>query len=220
MKPAVFLSIFCMVFCLCSVSCRSAATADEESIILSEVLEIEDCVLSVPYLLVTPDVLAVLPELVRDEAKKHCGRPGTVVVASSLRPRYVRLIRRQDRLLLGSDDPTSARNTVFLSVISGLGETADTIRNIKIENPASPDPWDLGIFMKRYPELADRIAELPPDDERLNALAPASRELLSRGSTRVMLERHSRTKDEAALEEAARAEQEQIGVLEELLNSK
>ncbi len=145
---------------------------------------------------------------------------GTVVVASSLRPRYVRLIRRQKRLLLGSDAPPSERNTVFLSVISGVGETSDAVRSIKIENPASPDPWDLGVFMKRYPELADRIFELSPDDERLEALVPAARELLSRGSTRIMLERHSRTKDQAALEAAARAEQEQIGVLEEILHSK
>ena len=40
------------------------------------------------------------------------------------------------------------------------------------------------------------------------------------GSTRVMLERHSRTKDPAAQEAAAQAEQEQMGVLEEILNSK
>ena len=219
MKSAVLLSIFCLMLCFCAASCRSAADADEGSAVLSEVLEIEDCVLTEPYMLVTPDVLDALPEAVRDEAKKYCGNTGTVVVASSLHPRYFRLIRRRERLLLGSDDPPSARNTVYLSVIAGLGEAADSIRSIKIENPASPDPWDLGIFMKRYPELADRIGELPSDDERLNALAPAARELLSRGSTRVMLERHSRTKDPSALEEAVRAEQEQIGVLESILGS-
>ena len=207
-----------MMLGLCAVSCRSAGTA--ESTVGSEVLEIEDCTLSVPCMLVTPDVLDTLPEPVRDEAKKHCGSPGTVVVASSLRPRYFRLNRRRERLLLGSDEAPAVRNTVYLSVIAGLGEEADSVLSIAVENPASPDPWTLGIFMKRYPELADRIAELPPDDERLDVLKPAARELLSRGSTRVMLERHSRKNDPAALEAAAHAEQEQIVVLEEILNSK
>ena len=212
-------TIICLTLCFGSAACRSTAENDESGAI-SEVLEIDDCVLSAPFVRVTPDTLDTLPEPVRDEAKKYCGKPGTVVVASGLRPRYFRLIRRQDRLLLGSDETKALRKTVYLSVIAGLGEASETIRSIKIENANSPDPWDLSIFMKRYPELADRIVELPPDDERLKALAPAARELLSRGSTRIMLERHSRTKDEAALEEAARAEQEQIGVLEEILNSK
>ena len=105
-------------------------------------------------------------------------------------------------------------------VVSGLGEAAGTIRSIRIENPDSPEQWNLGVFMKRYPELAERIAGLPPDDERLDSLRSAARELLSRGSTRVMLERHSRTRDPAALESAEQAEREQIGVLEEILNSK
>ena len=50
-------------------------------------------------------------------------------------------------------------------------------------------------------------------------LEPAARELLKRGSTRIMLERHSRVKDPDALDAAMQAEQEQIGVLEEILNS-
>ena len=137
-----------------------------------------------------------------------------------MRPRYFRLIRRQECLRLGSNDAPIERNTVFLSVIAGLGEAADSIRSIKVENPDSPEPWNLGVFIKRYPELADRIADLPPDDERLADLDPAARELLKLGSTRIMLERHSRTEDPAALEAAVRAEQEQIAVLEEILNLK
>ncbi len=220
MKPNFILSILCLMLCAGAVSCRSTAAADVETVGASEVMEYEDCVLSGPYMLVTADTLETLPEAVRDEAKKHCGKPGTVVAASSLRPRYFRLIRRQERLLLGSDDVLAERNTVFLSVISGLGEAADSVRSIAVENPDSPEPWNLGVFMKRYPGLADRIAGLPPDDERLDALRAAARELLSRGSTRIMLERHSREKDPAAVGAAVQAEQEQIGVLEEMLNSK
>jgi hypothetical protein len=219
MKHLLF-SILCLMTCIGAVSCRSTAAADAETVGASEVLELEDCVLSVPCILVTPDMLGTLPEAVRDEAKKHCGKPGIVVVASSLRPRYFRLVRRQKCLLLGSNDAPVERNTVFLSVITGLGEAADFIRSIKIENPDSPDPWNLGVFIKRYPELAGRITDLPPDDERLAVLESAARELLKRGSTRIMLERHSRTKDPAELEEAVRAEQEQIAVLEEILNLK
>lgn len=220
MKSTVLLFLFCMMLCLGAASCRSAANAEAENAVMSEVMEIVDCVLDVPCMLVTPDELDALPEAVRDEAKKYCGKQGVVVVASSLRPRYFRLIRRQECLLLGSVEIQSAQKIVYLSVVSGLGEAAETIRTIRIENPDSPEPWNLGVFMKRYPELADRIAGLPPDDERLDSLRSAARELLSRGSTRVMLERHSRTKDPAALESAEQAEQEQIGVLEELLNSK
>jgi len=219
MRSNILLSILCLMLCLASAACRSTPDPAESGI-LSEVLEISGCELSVPCVQVTADVLVSLPEPVRAEAEKHCGRSGTVVVASSLRPRYFRLIRSQERLLLGSVEMKPAQKAVYLSVIDGLGEAADSIRSIKIENPDSPDPWDLGIFIKRYPSLAGRIAELPPDDKRLADLAPAARELLSRGSTRVMLERHSRKNDPAALEAAAQAEQEQIGVLEEILNSK
>ena len=219
MRPTVFLYLFCLMLCLGAVSCRSTAKTDAETVVMSEVMEIQDSVLDVPCLLVTADTLGTLAEAARGEAEKHCGKPGIVVVASSLRPRYFRLIRRQDCLLLGSDDVPTVRNTVFLSVISGLGEVADSLRSIRIENPDSLEPWNLGVFMKRYPELADRIAELPPDDERLDSLRSAARELLSRGSSRVMLERHARTKDPAAIGAALQAEQVQIGVLEEILGS-
>ena len=220
MKTNAVPLIACLLFCLGAAACRSTAEADAEAVGLSEVLEIDDCVLSALCMHVTPDVLDTLPDPVRIEAEKHCGKKGTVVVASSLRPRYFRLIRGQQRLVLGSDETRPLRNAVFLSVIVNLGEAVDSIRSIKIENPDSPDPWDLGIFIRRYPELAGRIAELPPDDERLAELGPAARELLSRGSTKVMLERHSRREDPVALEAAVRAEQEQIGVLESILNSK
>lgn len=220
MKPNLILSILCLILCAGAVSCRSTEVSDAEPVVASEVMEIEDCVLSEAYMLVTPDTLGSLPEAVRAEAEKHCGRSGVVVVASSLRPRYFRLIGRQERLLLGSDESPVARNTAFLSVITGLGEAADSIRSIAVEKADSPEPWNLGVFMNRYPELADRIAELPPDDERLDSLRIAARELLSRGSTRIMLERHSRTKGPAALEAAAQAEQEQIRVLEDILNPK
>lgn len=220
MRPTIFLSLFCLMLCFGAVSCRSTADADAETVVMSEVMEIQDSVLDEPCVLVTADTFETLPEAVRDEARKYCGKPGLVVVASSLRPRYFRLVRRQERLLLGSDDVPAERNTVFLSVITGLGEAADSIRSITVENPDSLEPWNLGVFMKRYPELADRIAELPSGDERLDSLRPAARELLSRGSSRIMLERHSRTKDPAAIEAAVQAEQEQIGVLEEILSSK
>ena len=220
MRSIVFLSVFCMMLCFGAVSCRSTAAEDAETVGASEVMEIPECVLSVPCVLVTPDVLDELPEAVRNEAAKFCGKPGVVVVASSLRPRYFRLIRRQERLLLGSVEIVSAQKIVYLSIISGLDDAADSVRGVSIENPDSPAPWNLGVFIRRYPELADRIGELPPGDERLAALDPAARELLSRGSTRIMLERHSRTPDPAALEEAVRAEQEQIGVLEAILNGK
>ena len=219
MKTNILLSILCLLVCAGAASCRS--TPEEvESGAISEVLEIEGCVLSEPCVLVTRDVLDTLPEGVRAEAKKYCGDGGTVVVASSLRPRYFRLVRQQNRLLLGSVEVASAQKIVYLSVICGLGGAADSIRSIKIENPGSPDTWDLGIFIKRYPELAARIGAIPPGDGRLAALGPATKELLSRGSTRVMLERHSREKDPAEIEAAEQAEQEQIGVVEDILNSK
>ncbi len=220
MRPTIFLSLFCLMLCFGAVSCRSTADADAETVVMSEVMEIQDSVLDEPCVLVTADTLETLPEAVRDEARKYCGKPGLVVVASSLRPRYFRLVRRQECLLLGSVEIQSVQRIVYLSVISGLGEDADAIRSIRIENPDSLEPWNLGVFMKRYPELADRIAELPSDDERLDSLRPAARELLSRGSSRIMLERHSRTKAPAAIEAAVQAEQEQIGVLEEILSSK
>lgn len=220
MKTNVLFLTVCLVLCLGSAACRSTAEADVEAVGLSEVLEIDDCVLSEPCVLVTRDVLETLPDPVRIEAEKYCSKPGTAVVASGLRPRYFRLIRGQRRLVLGSDETNSLRNTVFLSVIGNLGEAADSIRSIKTEKTDSPDPWDLGVFIGRYPELAGRIAELPPDDERLAELRPAARELLSRGSTKVMLERHSRVKVPAALDAAVRAEEEQIGVLEAILDSK
>ena len=221
MKSKHVLSVLflCLMLCVGSASCRSTAAEDDGFGGISEVLEIEDCVLSVPCVQVTPDILDTLPEPVRKEAVKYCGEPGTVVVASSLRPRYVRLIRRQERLLLGGVEEQPARNSVYLSVIGGLGDAADSIRSIQFENPDSPEPWNLGVFVNRYPELADRISDLPPGDERLAVLEPAARELLKRGSTRVMLERHSREKDPDAIAAAVRAEQEQIGVLEEILRS-
>lgn len=219
MKHRSVLSILCLLLFAAAASCRSTSAADAETVGASEVLEIGDCELDAPYMLVTQDVLVTLPEAVRDEAKKYCGNPGVVVVASSLRPRYFRLNSRQECLLLGSSDDPVPRNMVFLSVITGLGEAAESIRGIAVENPDSPLPWNLGVFIKRYPDLSDRIASLPPGDERLAPLEPAARELLSRGSTRVMLERHSRTKDPAELEAAVQAEREQIGVLEEILNS-
>jgi len=220
MRSDILLTILCLLTCLCSVSCRSTAETDAESVCVSEVMEIDGCVLNVPYVQATPDALDTLPEPVRTEAEKYCGKPGVVVVVSSLRPRYFRLIRSQRRLLLGSVETKSVRDVVYLSVIDGLGEVADSIRGIKVENPDSPDPWDLGVFIRRYPDLADRIGALPPGDGRLAALGPAARELLSRGSTKVMLERHAGTKDPSELEAAVRAEREQIGVLEDILNSK
>ena len=219
MKPIIVLSFFCVLLCFGAVSCRSAAQENPEPAVMSEVMEIADCILDAPCVLVTPDTLETIPEAVRDAAKKYIGKPGVVVVASSLRPRYFRLIRRQECLLLGSVEIRSAQKIVYLSVITGLDEAADTIRDIRIENPDSAEPWNLGVFMKRYPELADRIAELLPDDERLDPLRTAARELLSRGSSRVMLERHARTKDSAAIEAALQAEQEQIRVVEGILNS-
>lgn len=219
MRSNLLLSIVCLMLCLGFAACRSTTETAESGGGISEVLEIEGCTLSEPFVQVTPDLLDTLPEPVRDVAKKYCGKPGTVVVASNLRPRYFRLIRRQERLLFGSVEIKSAQRVVYLSVIDGLGEAAASIRSIKLENPDSPDPWDLGVFIKRYPELSDRIVGLSPGDERLASLEPAARELLKRGSTRIMLERHSRTKDPDALEAAVQAEQEQIGVLEEILNS-
>jgi len=220
MRSIILLPIFYMMLFFGAASCRSTAKEDAETVVMSEVMEIADCVLNEPCMLVTTDTLETLPEAVRGEAKKYCGKSGVVVVASSLHPRYFRLIRRQECLLLGSVEIRSAQKIVYLSVITGLGEAADTIRNVRIENPDSLEPWNLGVFMNRYPELAEHLAELLPDDERLDPLRTAARELLSRGSTRIMLERHSRTKDPAALEAAVQAEQEQISVLEELLNSK
>ncbi len=220
MRLSFFRLSICIMLCLGAASCRSAAKPDIETAGASEVMEIADCVLDSPCVLVTPGVLDALPEPVRKEAKRFVGKPGTVVVASSLRPRYFRLIRRSGRLLLGSVEIKSARKIVYLSVVACPGEAADAVRSVAVENPDSPEPWDLGVFMNRYPELSVRIGELPPGDARLDPLRAASRELLSRGSTRVMLERHARTKDPAALEAAVQAEQEQIGVLEEILNSK
>ena len=218
MKFNVILSIICLMFCIVSASCRSSA-GDAGAGIVPEFLEIEGCSLPEDCMLVTPETLDSLPEPVFAEAKKHCGKPGVVVVVSSLRPRYLRLIRGQGRLLLGSVEIKSSRQVVYLCVMSGLGEAADSILSVEIENPDETLPWNLGIFISRYPELASSLGELPPGDERLNLAEPAARELLRRGSTRTMLEKHARGKDPAALEEAVQAEKEQIRVLEEILSS-
>lgn len=182
--------------------------------------EIDGCSISVPCMILTPETLETVPEPVIEAAKKYCGKPGFVVVASSLRPRYLRLIRPQGRLLLGSVEVNPSREIVYLCVLAGLDGETDSIRSVKVENPDSPAPWELGVFIKRYPELASRLGELPDGDDRLEAADPAARELLSLGSTRTMLEKRAGRADPDALDEAKRAEQKQIGVLENFLNSK
>lgn len=217
MKSDIVLTILCSLLCLASASCRSAGE-DAEYGVIPEMLEFADCTLPVPCMIVTPETLGELPEPVREMAEKHCGSPGTLVVASGFRPRYFRLIREQGRLLLGSVEINPSAGTVYLCVLSGLGEAAETIRSVRIEKPDALEPWNLGVFVRRYPELAARLNDLPPGDGRLEAADSAARELLSRGSTRVMLEKRS-AGNTAALEKAIRAEREQIGVLEDILNS-
>lgn len=218
MKSDIVLTILCFLLCLAAASCRSAGE-DAEYGVIPEMLEFADCTLPVPCMIVTPETLGELPEPVLEAAEKHCGRPGTLVVVSGFRPRYFRLIREQGRLLLGSVEINPSAGTVYLCVLSGLGEVAETIRSVRIEKPDALEPWNLGVFVRRYPELAARLNDLPPGDGRLEAADSAARELLSRGSTRVMLEKRS-AGNTAALEKAIRAEQDQIGVLEDILNSK
>jgi len=219
MKIKTAMSVLCLAFAVVSASCRSDGEADGQKSI-PEFCEIEGCSLSVPCMIVTPDTLGSLPGPVAEVAEKHCGKPGTVVVASSLRPRYLRLLREQGRLLLGSLEVNPSREIVYLCVLEGIGEAADSSLSIKVENPEAQAPWDLGVFVKRYPELAARLGELPPDDDRLVAAEPAARELLRRGSTRTLLEKQTAGAASDALEEARRSEQEQIAVLEDILNSR
>ena len=218
MKSDIVLTILCFLLCLASASCRSAGE-DAEYGVIPEMLEFADCTLPVPCMIVTPETLAELPEPVLEMAEKHCGSHGTLVVASALRPRYFRLIREQGRLLLGSVEIAPSAGTVYLCVLSGLGDAAETIRSIRVENPDALETWNLGVFIRRYPELSARLNDLPPGDERLEAAESAAQELLRRGSTRVMLEKRA-GENSAAMEAAVQAEQEQIGVLEDILNSK
>ena len=213
------MSIFCSALCAAAVSCRSSGTEPDPGGI-SEFREFGGCTLSVPCLLVTPDTLGDLPDAVRGEAEKFLGKAGTVVAVSSLRPRYLRLIRQQGRLLLGSVEINPSTETVYLCVLSGIGDEAESVRSIQIENPDEPDPWDLGIFIRRYPDLSARLGALSPGDDRFEEAVPAARELLRRGSTRTMLEKHGRAKDAGALEEARQAEAEQIAVLDRILDVK
>ena len=216
MKNSLILSFFCAVLCFAAVSCRSSSGNSAEFGGIPEYLEFGDCVLSEPCTIVTPETLDSLPEPLLETARKHCGKSGTVVVVSSLRPRYFRLLRQQGLLLLGSVEVDPSHGTAFLCVLSGLGETAELIRSVRIENPESPEPWNLGVFAKRYPELTDRLNALNPEDERFEAAVSATRELLNRGSTRILLEKKARENADA-LDDAVRAEQEQIGVLEDIL---
>ena len=218
MRSSIVLFVFCLVSCVAAVSCRSSG-AETGPGGLAEFREFEGT-LSVPCLLVTTETLGDLPETVRETAEKFSGKEGTVVVVSALRPRYLRLIRQQGRLLLGSVELNPSTGIVYLCVLSGIGDAAETVRSIKVENPDHPDPWDLGVFIQRYPELAARLNELPPGDARLEAAAPAVTELLRRSSTRILLEKRMRTADSPALEEARRAEEEQVSALENILNSK
>ena len=207
------------MLCIVAVSCRSSSGTDHGPGGIPEYLEFEGCSIPEPCMIVTPETLGSLPAPLLETAEKHCGAPGTVVLVSEVRPRYLRLLRSQGLLLLGSVEVNPSHGIVFLSVLSGLGEAADSIRGVRIENPDSPDTWNLSVFARNYPELTARLNELLPGDVRLEAADPAARELLSRCSTRIMLEKKPGT-DAAALEEAVRAEQEQIGVLEAILNGK
>lgn len=220
MKFNVVLFICCISACLVSASCRSSG-GNAGTDIEPTFQEIEGCRLSVPCMILTPETFETeaVPGPVLEAAKEFRGKPGTVVVASSLRPRYLRLIREQGRLLLGTVEIAPSREIVYLCVLTGLGGEADSVRSVKVEDPASPAPWDLGVFIRRYPELAARLNDLPPGDARLAAAEPEVRELLRRGSTRTMLEKQPRGADAAALDEAVRAEQEQIGVVETIVNS-
>ena len=217
MKSAIVLTILSFLLCFASASCRSAGE-DAKYGVVPEMLEFADCTLPVPCMIVTPETLGDLPEPVLEAAETHCGKPGTLVVVSALRPRYFRLLREQGRLLLGSVEIDPSAGTVYLCVLSGLGDAAETIRSIRVENPDAIETWNLGVFIRRYPELAARLNDLPPGDGRLDAAESAAQELLRRGSTRVMLEKRS-AGNTAALDEAIRAEQEQIGVLESILST-
>ena len=206
-------------FALVSASCRS--TADEvEPACIPEFMEIEDCAFDRPCLLVTPDELAELPEAIRAEAAKHCAKPGVAVVVSSLRPRYLRFLRSQGRLILGTVELNPSVKTSYLCVLSGLGDDAAAIRSVSVENAESPDPWNIGVFVKRYPELASRLGEVAPDDPRRERLASEAAKLLSLGSTRTMLERHSTSAQaDGRLEEAEADERRQIDAIEAILSS-
>jgi len=208
-----------VLFTLVSVSCRS--TADEvEPVCIPEFMEIDDCVFDLPCLLVTPDTLAELPDAIRAEAAKHCGRHGVAVVVSSLRPRYLRFLRSQGRLILGTVELNPSVKTAYLCVLSGLGDDADAIRSVSVENADSPDPWNLGVFVKRYPELAVRLGEVPPDDPRREQLVSEAAKLLSLGSSRTMLERHSKTaQSDGRLREAEEEERRQLEAVEAILSS-
>ncbi len=210
--------MLCMTLCFVSASCRSSG-GNAEFDVIPEMTEFEGCSLSVPCMVVTPENLDEVPEPVLEMARKHCGKAGTAVVLSSVRPRYFRLLREQRRLLLGSLEINPSRETVYLCVLSGLGEFADSVPDVRIENPNALETWNLGVFVRRYPELAARLNELPPGDGRIEAAEPAAQELLKRGSTRVLLEKSAGGNTSDALEEAKRAEQEQIGVLEDILNA-
>ena len=216
MRSDIVLTILCFLLCLASASCRSAGE-DAEYGVIPEMLEFADCTLPVPCMIVTPETLGELPEPVLEVAEKHCGSPGTLLVVSALRPRYFRLIREQGRLLLGSVEIAPSAGTVYLCVLSGLGDAAETIRSIRVENPDVLETWNLGVFVRRYPELAARLNDLPPRDGRLEAAESAAQELLRRGSTRVLLEKRS-AGNSAALDEAKAAEQEQIKLLESILS--
>ena len=217
MRSDIVLTILSFLLCLAVASCRSAGE-DAEYGVIPEMLEFADCTLPVPCMIVTPETLGELPEPVLEVAEKHCGNPGTLVVVSALRPRYFRLIREQGRLLLGSVEIAPSAGTVYLCVLSGLGDAAETIRSIRVENPDVLETWNLGVFVRRYPELAARLNDLPPGDGRLDAAESAAQELLRRGSTRVLLEKRS-AGNSAALDEAIRAEKEQIEVLENILST-
>ena len=218
MKSAIVQFFLSFLICLAAASCRSSGE-DPRFGVIPEMREFADCSIPVPCMIVTPETLGELPGPVLEEAEKHCGEPGTLVVVSGVRPRYFRLMREQGRLLLGSVEVNPSAGTVFLSVLNGLGEAAETIRSVQIENPEAARTWTLGVFVKRYPELAARLDELQPGDARFEEAEAAAQELLSRGSTRALLEKRTRGRDSAAMEDAIRAEQEQIGVIENILNA-
>ena len=211
-------ALFLVSFALAAASCGSTAP-EEGPVCIPEFMEIADCAFGRPCLLVTPDNLDELPDAVLPEVKKHVGKPGTAVVVSSLRPRYLRLLRSQGRLVLGTVELNPSVKTVYLCVMNGLGDDASAIRSVTVENAESPDPWNLGVFMKRYPELAARLGEVAPDDPRRELLTSEAAKLLSLGSTRIQLERAAKTpENEEQLKEAAGAERKQIEAVEAVLN--
>ena len=213
-------ALLLLTLAFAAASCHSTAQEPESAAPIPEFIEIADCAFDRPCLLVTPENLDGLPDAVRAEAKKHCGKPGTAVVVSSLRPRYLQLLRSQGRLILGTAEINPSVKTAYLCVVNGLGDAAESIRSVSVEHADSPDPWNLGVFVKRYPELAARLGEVAPDDPRRERLAAACTELLSLGSTRNMLERRTKTPENAEqLNAAIQAERRQIEVLEALLSS-